>query len=375
MYFTGLPSLRATAKVIISSGVCWSLPPKPPPTSGAMTRIFDSGTPVVAASANRRMCGIWVAHHTVICSPVGSTTVERGSMKAGMSRCWRYSRSITIPSPRAFSMAASTLPPVPASAESKIHSALLLVPRSGCASTVSLAASLRSSAAGSSSYSTSTSSAASRASAAVRATTTATISPAKVTRSDGIGTCGGVTWSGVIAQALMQAPSRLPRSAPVKHGDDVGEACWAASVSMLTILAWAKGLRTIARCSIPGRVRLSVQRVRPVMRRWSSLRRRSRPISRSGFSAVAVISRLRSRRRAGPTSRCCGSRCNGTGCPRCPRRTSSSVGLGFSLSRSTACMIMPGVQKPHWRPWHSRKDSCTGCRSSPSARPSIVVTS
>ena len=39
-------------------------------------------------------------------------------------------------------------------------------------------------------------------------------------------------------------------------------------------------------------------------------------------------------------------------------------------------MIMPGVQKPHWRPWHSRKDSCTGC-SSPSAvsaRPSIVVT-
>ena len=119
VYFTGLPSLRATAKVIISSGVCWSLPPKPPPTSGAMTRIFDSGTPVVAAIANRRMCGIWVALHTVICSPVGSTTVERGSMKAGISRCWRYSRSITMPSPRAFSIASSASPPVPASAESK----------------------------------------------------------------------------------------------------------------------------------------------------------------------------------------------------------------------------------------------------------------
>ena len=76
VYFTGLPSLRATAKAIISSGVAWSLPPKPPPTSGAMTRIFDSGTPVVAASMNRRMCGIWVATTRVICSPVGSTTDE-----------------------------------------------------------------------------------------------------------------------------------------------------------------------------------------------------------------------------------------------------------------------------------------------------------
>ncbi len=65
------------------------------------------------------MCGIWVADHTVSCSPVGSTTVERGSMNAGISRCWRNSRSTTMPSPRAFSMASSTLPPVPASPESK----------------------------------------------------------------------------------------------------------------------------------------------------------------------------------------------------------------------------------------------------------------
>src|SRR3712207_8452208 len=50
----------------------------------------------------------------------------------------------------------------------------------------------------------STSSAASRASAAERATTTATISPANATRSDGIGEWVGVTWSGVIGQALMQ---------------------------------------------------------------------------------------------------------------------------------------------------------------------------
>ncbi len=34
----GLPSLRATSVVTISSGVTGILPPKPPPTSGAMTR-------------------------------------------------------------------------------------------------------------------------------------------------------------------------------------------------------------------------------------------------------------------------------------------------------------------------------------------------
>src|SRR4051812_28654166 len=38
-------------------------------------------------------------------------------------------------------------------------------------------------------------------------------------------------------------------------------------------------------------------------------------------------------------------------------------------------MIMPGVQKPHWRAWHSWKAACTACRVPPSARPSMVVTS
>ncbi len=151
VYLQGRPSVRATAIVVNSSGVVCSLPPNPPPTSGAMTRILDSGMPVVAAMTNRRMCGTWVLDQMVICSPVGSTTVERGSMKAGMSRCWRYSRSMTMPSTRAAAMASSTLPPVPCSAESSFQNADLLVPRSGCASTVSAAASLRSRTAGSSS--------------------------------------------------------------------------------------------------------------------------------------------------------------------------------------------------------------------------------
>ena len=76
-----------------------------------------------------------------------------------------------------------------------------------------------------------------------------------------------------------------------------------------------------------------------------------------------------------PPSRCCGSPCSGTGCPRGRRGSPSSVGSGFSESRSTEAMTMPGVQKPHWRPWHSLNAFCTGCHSPSFARPWIVVTS
>jgi hypothetical protein len=89
VYFAGLPSRRATSIVVTSSGVTCSLPPKPPPTSGAITRTLLSGTEQVTASMVRRRCGTWVADHITVCSPVGSTTVERGSMNAGMRRCWR----------------------------------------------------------------------------------------------------------------------------------------------------------------------------------------------------------------------------------------------------------------------------------------------
>ena len=96
VYFAGLPSRRATISVTISSGVTCSLPPKPPPTSGAITLTLCSGMPWVSAIISFRMCGTWVEDHMVICSPVGSTTVDRGSMKAGISRCCRKVRSTTI---------------------------------------------------------------------------------------------------------------------------------------------------------------------------------------------------------------------------------------------------------------------------------------
>ena len=134
VHFTGLPSLTDAARTRISSGVTCSLPPKPPPTSGAITRSLCSATPAVAAASVLRMCGICVADHMVSCSPDGSTTTERGSMNAGMSRCWRNRRRTTIASGSfsAAAIASFALPPVPASPESNTQCALAFVPRSGC---------------------------------------------------------------------------------------------------------------------------------------------------------------------------------------------------------------------------------------------------
>ena len=68
--------------------------------------------PASRPSCVRRMCGICVADQIVICSPVGSTTQERGSMNAGISRCWRKRRRTTTESgsASAAAMASSTLP-------------------------------------------------------------------------------------------------------------------------------------------------------------------------------------------------------------------------------------------------------------------------
>ncbi len=98
----------------------------------------------------------------------------------------------------------------------------------------------------------------------------------------------GVTWSGVIGQALMLTPCTASRSLPVKTATTPGAEV-ASLVSMALIRAWANGLRTMARCSMPGSWMLSVQRVRPVISRWSSLRLRAWPISAVGRSSTAVI--------------------------------------------------------------------------------------
>ena len=61
VHFTGLPSLRAARTQSISSGVTCSFPPKPPPTSGAITRSLCSGMPVSSGMKTLTMCGICVA--------------------------------------------------------------------------------------------------------------------------------------------------------------------------------------------------------------------------------------------------------------------------------------------------------------------------
>lgn len=198
-HFTGLPSFRATSSDIISSGSTPILPPKPPPTSGAITRSLCSGMPSVSADITRRMCGTWVADHMVIWAPVGSTTQARGSMNAGIRRCWRKRRLTTISDDLS---ASSTSLPVPASAESNFQTALVLLPWSSWTSGApsAMAASM-SRMTGSSSYSTSISSSASCASAEDRATTTATPSPAKLTWSAASTGRRGVFMSGVIGHA------------------------------------------------------------------------------------------------------------------------------------------------------------------------------
>jgi hypothetical protein len=55
-------------------------------------------------------------------------------------------------------------------------------------------------------------------------------------------------------------------------------------------------------------------------------------------------------------------------------RTSAAVGSGLRSSSQRAVIIIPGVQNPHWSPWHAAKPSCTGSRALPRARPSTVVT-
>ena len=89
VHLTGLPSLRVTSIASTSSAVTCSLEPKPPPTSGAITRMFCSPMPVTRASMTRSTCGIWVADQSVNSPPTHVATTARGSIAHGISRCCR----------------------------------------------------------------------------------------------------------------------------------------------------------------------------------------------------------------------------------------------------------------------------------------------
>ena len=83
----------------------------------------------------------------------------------------------------------------------------------------------------------------------------------------------------------------------------------------------------------------------------------------------------RAGRRPARPSRCCGSRCSGRGCPRGPRARPARSGRGSPRAATPppspcpACSSRTGGRGARW------KAACTGCIASPSARPSMVVTS
>ena len=71
-----------------SSAYTFSLEPKPPPTSGAITRSLFSSMPQVPESVTFAMCGICVELHSVD-SPVEGMLMARqprGSIALGISR-------------------------------------------------------------------------------------------------------------------------------------------------------------------------------------------------------------------------------------------------------------------------------------------------
>ena len=76
---TGRPAARASAATWPSK---WKshFAPKPPPSSGTITRTFDSGIPSVWATPARAAYGTWVDDQTVTLSPCHCATIARGSI-------------------------------------------------------------------------------------------------------------------------------------------------------------------------------------------------------------------------------------------------------------------------------------------------------
>ncbi len=83
---TGRPSLRASQAMRISSGLI-IFAPKPPPTSGAITRTSAGSSPSIPASTIRSWCGVCVDSHAVRrpSSPT-SAAADRGSSGHGAIR-------------------------------------------------------------------------------------------------------------------------------------------------------------------------------------------------------------------------------------------------------------------------------------------------
>ena len=94
----GRPSLRATVATMTSS-TARPLPPKPPPTSGAITRTFSASRPIAPARPSRSACGVWLDSHTVSRPSSHTAVVARGSSGATARRWLTSVPSVTTSQP------------------------------------------------------------------------------------------------------------------------------------------------------------------------------------------------------------------------------------------------------------------------------------
>ncbi len=228
--------MEAQAHSVSSAQTC-SLPPKPPPTSGAMTRTWSSGMPICTAKNSRSRCGTCVEDQTVRLPWRYSAMTPRGSIAAPEVRWLTIRRSMTT---SASAIAWSTSPP-PID-----HSCVLFVPSDSCTRISSLSASSTSTTTGSGSYSTRTVCAASTTPYLSSPMTIATASPTWLTSPRASGQRSGIfisTPGG--AQAIGSGASRSLMSSPVTNAVMPGRAS-ASEPSIETIFACASVERTTA---------------------------------------------------------------------------------------------------------------------------------
>ncbi len=90
--------LAAQATMIVSRSVA-ILAPKPPPTSGAMTRTAGASSPTAAASASRASCAFWVLAHSVSRPSAQRAAAARPSSGSGASRWLGNVRRTTTSQP------------------------------------------------------------------------------------------------------------------------------------------------------------------------------------------------------------------------------------------------------------------------------------
>ena len=69
VHLTARPTLREIQEAMISSGNCVIFTPKPPPTSGAITRMRSSLISSSPAMNRRIRCGFWLVRCSVSWSP------------------------------------------------------------------------------------------------------------------------------------------------------------------------------------------------------------------------------------------------------------------------------------------------------------------